>query len=335
MIDESLWQELEVHQQVPGRSVRRLHPDSPHDIRVSVTHPGLRRMLLLGADAKAADIVRQEIRDLPPTRGLHLSMSAVSSWQYEIQVMLTDDELGEVFTPLVADIADVVREAPTNETAMEAAVRRYVRWQQLLRSVTREGLSRQSRHGLFGELHFLLAYGLPAVGQHVAVESWTGPRKTEQDFQLPGAAVEVKTSATRAPSLIQIASERQLDVNGATPLVLAHFVLDDRRRGLGMTLNALVDEIRAVLTSPSTSLRFEGTLVQAGYLPSQRDLYDDDRYTIRRTEFWQVGTGFPRIIESDLPAGVGNCTYTIDVSALDNHSVSADALIAFIRGTHG
>lgn len=97
----------------------------------------------------------------------------------------------------------------------------------------------------------------------------------------------------------------------------------------------MVDEIRARLTSPSASQRFESLLVQAGYLPNQRDLYDHDRYTLRRGEFWTVGQGFPRIVEAELPPGVGNCTYTIDVSALAPHSVTAEALVDLIRGTHG
>ena len=335
MIDESVWQELEAHQQTPGRSTRRLHPDSRHDIQVSVTHPALRRMLLLGTDARTADTVRQEIHELQATRGLQLNLSSVSGNHYELQVMLTDDELTEVFTPLISDIAEVVRDAPTTETAAEAAVRRYVRWQQLLRSVSREGLSRQARCGLFGELHFLLEYVLPAVDQRIAVSSWTGPRQTNQDFQLPGAAVEVKATTARSPRTVQIASERQLDTADSTPLALAHVVLDDRQRGLGMSLNALVDEIRALLTSPSASQLFESLLIQAGYLPNQRDLYDHDRYTLRRSEFWTVGEGFPRITEAQLPPGVGNCTYTIDVSALAAHSVTAETLLDLIRGTHG
>ncbi|MFJ5233044.1 PD-(D/E)XK motif protein [Kitasatospora sp. NPDC088391] len=335
MIDESMWQELEARQQTPGRSTRRLHPDSPHDIQVSVAHPTLRRMLVLGTDARTADAVRQEIHELQATRGLQLNLSSVSGNRYELQVMLTDDELTEVFTPLVSDIAEVVSNAPTTETAAEAAVHRYIRWQQLLRSVSRDGLSRQARCGLFGELHFLLEYVLAAVDQHTAISSWTGPRQANQDFQLPGAAVEVKATTARAPRTVQIASERQLDTADSTPLALAHIVLDDRQRGLGMSLNALVDEIRARLSSPSTSQRFESLLVQAGYLSNQRDLYDHDRYTLRRCDFWTVGEGFPRIVEAELPPGVGNCTYTVDVSALATHSVTAEALVDLIRGTHG
>jgi hypothetical protein len=292
-------------------------------------------MLLLGIDAKAADIIRPEIHDLQATRGLQINLSSVSGNRYELQIMLTDDELAEVFTPLISDIAEAVRDVPTTETAAEAAVRRYVHWQQLLRSVSREGLSRQARCGLFGELHFLLEYVLVTVDQHTAVNSWTGPRQTNQDFQLPGAAIEVKATTSRSHGTVQIASERQLDTADSTPLALVHVVLDNRQRGLGTTLNALADDIRARLTSPSAAQRFEHLLIQAGYLPNQRDLYDQDRYTLRRREFWVVEDGFPRIIEANLPPGVSNCTYTIDVSALAAHCITAERLVDMIRGTHG
>lgn len=335
MIDDTVWQELEAHQLTPGRSTRRLHPDSPHDIHVAVTHPALRRMLLLGTDAKTADTVRQEVHELQATRGLQLNLSSVSSNHYELQIVLTDDELTEVFTPLVSDIAEVIRDEPATGSVAEAAVRRYVRWQQLLRSVSRDGLSRPARCGLFGELYFLLEHVLPAVDQVTAVSSWTGPRHTNQDFQLPGAAVEVKATTARSPQTIQIASERQLDTAGSTPLALVHVILDDRQRGLGRTLNVLVDEIRGRLTSPSAAQRFENLLIQAGYLPNQRDLYDHDRYTLRRSDSWTVGAGFPRIVEAGLPPGVSNCTYTIEVSALAAHCVTAEALADLIRGTHG
>jgi hypothetical protein len=200
--------------------------------------------------------------------------------------------------------------------------------------VARGGLSRQSRCGLFGELYFLLEYVLPAVDQLTAVNSWTGPKHTNQDFQLPGVAVEVKATTARSAHAVQIASERQLDTVDSTPLALVQIVLDDRQRGLGTTLNALVNEIRSRLTSPSASERFENLLIHVGYLPNQRDLYDHDRYTLRRSTFWTVEEGFPRIVEAALPPGVSNCTYTIDVSALANHSVTAEILVDLIRGTH-
>lgn len=45
--------------------------------------------------------------------------------------------------------------------------------------------------------------------------------------------------------------------------------------------------------------------------------------------------GFPRIVESDLDQGVGNCTYDIDVSALEQHRVTTDEVTELIRGTDG
>ncbi|MFE0267858.1 PD-(D/E)XK motif protein [Nocardiopsis alba] len=334
MIDENLWQELESRQRTAGRSTRRLHPESSHDLHLAVAHPTLRRMLLVGTDAKTADIIRPEIHELRATRGLQLNLSSVTGNRYELQVVLTDDELAEVFTPLVSDIADVILKTPTAEAAAEAMVRRYVRWQQLLRSVSREGLPLRSRAGLFGELYFLLTYAIPAVGERTAIRSWTGPQQASQDFQLPGAAVEVKATTSRSARSIQVMNERQLDTTGSTSLALAHVVLDSRQSGHGQSLNSLVNEVGERLTSPSSIRRFENLLVQAGYLQSQRDLYDHDLYTLRRDEFWVIDDGFPRIVEADLPFGVRECTYTIDVSALDTHSVTSEALVELIRGTH-
>ncbi|MFI0826698.1 PD-(D/E)XK motif protein [Streptomyces roseolus] len=335
MIDEHLWRELESRQPISGRSMRRLFPESGHDIHVSVSHPSLRRMLLLRTDARSAESVRRGIQSLPRTAGLELSLSAVSVHQYELQVVLTEEDLGEVFTPLAADIAGAMKEAPTPQSAAEAVLSRFGRWQQLLRSVLRDGLSREARWGLFGELYFLHEHVLTVVDHDVAIRAWTGPGHTNQDFQLPGAAVEVKTTTRRGPNSVRITSERQLDTNGAIPLVLVQLVLDDRLHGLGKTLNMLVDDIRGVLDSSSARYRFEHLLVQAGYLPSQRDLYEDASHTVRRIDFWEACEGFPRVVEGDLPTGVGNCSYTIDTAVLEPYRVAAEAVGDLIRGTHG
>ncbi|MBT2877733.1 PD-(D/E)XK motif protein [Streptomyces albidoflavus] len=335
MIDERLWRQLEIPQPGSGRSVRRLLPESPHDIHLSVTHPGQRRMLLLRADARAADRVRRLLVDLPQTSGLSLSLSSVSPREFELQVSLTADDLREVFTPLVEDIAEVVRRTDTAESALEAAVRRFLHWQQLMRTVSRDGLGSDGRRGLFGELYFLREYLLPSIPHDAALSAWTGPEGTPQDFQLLHAAVEVKTTTAKSPRTVRIANERQLDDTGVEALLLAQIAVDERRGGSGESLNALVDSVRNRLESPHARARLDAQLVRVGYFPHQRDLYEEPRFTLRRTDVWRVVEGFPRIVESDLDQGVGNCTYDIDVSALEQHRVTTDEVTELIRGTDG
>ncbi|MGW0283625.1 PD-(D/E)XK motif protein [Streptomyces sp. NPDC003236] len=332
MIDESLWRELEIPQPDRGRSTRRLFPESPHDIHIGVTHPGRRRMLLLRGDGRAADHVRPLLTDLPQTHGLHLSCSSLSPRDFELQITLTTDDLREVFNPLVEDIARTVSSA-RGDTVLEAAVRRFMHWQRLMRSVGSEGLNKESRRGLYGELFFLRERLLNALPQTVAIEAWTGPEGTNQDFQLPTSAVEIKTTVSKSPGRVRIANERQLDDKGAGHLFLVLLALDERRGGTGESLNATVDSIRNQLSSPSAATRLETQLVRAGYFPHQRALYDEPRYTLRRTDLWRVGTGFPRIIESDLASGVGNCSYEISVSELEKHRTTTEKVIQLIRGT--
>ncbi|MFF0389252.1 PD-(D/E)XK motif protein [Kitasatospora sp. NPDC004615] len=332
-ITEAEWHDLEAPQDAPGRSRIRLHPDAPVDVFLSVSHPARQRMLVLRADARSAEHIVRSVSRLPRAAGLEMSLSAVSRLEYELQVVLTANELREVFNPLVADVADTVRDAPGAAAALTAAVERFERWQDLLRAVGRDGLGPEARRGLVGELLVLHDHILPVVAADAAVEAWTGPSGANQDFQLPGVAVETKASTAKQPRSIRIASERQLDDTGTPSLLLSLAMLDERRGGSGESLNRLVDRIRDRLTSPAVRAAFDGRLVQAGYLPGQRDLYDEPRYALRDLRFWHVRENFPRIVEADLPDGVGDCTYHVSTSGLDQHRASTDEVTALIGGT--
>ncbi|MFG2656065.1 PD-(D/E)XK motif protein [Streptomyces sp. NPDC048425] len=334
-VTEDAWNELESPQEAPGRSSLRLHPESPLDIFLSVSHPGRQRMLVLRADARSADPVIRSVGRLPRAAGIEMNLSAVSRLEYELQVILTANELREVFNPLVADVADTARAASAAPEALAAAVERFGRWQDLLRTVSRDGLSTEARRGLHGELLVLGNVLLASLSQSEAVEAWTGPTGSNQDFQLPEVAIETKASIAKRPRSIHIASERQLDDTGTPALLLALAQLDERRGGSGESLNRRVDEIRQQLTSPVARARFDGLLIQAGYLPGHRDLYDEPRYTVRELRFWHVRGDFPRLGEPDLPEGVGDCTYHVSTSGLDAYRATADEVKELIGGSHG
>ncbi|WP_433246121.1 PD-(D/E)XK motif protein [Streptosporangium sp. CA-135522] len=333
-VTEAEWRNLETPQTTPGRSRLRLHPNAPLDIYLAVSHPGHQRMLILRADARSADQIVRSVGRLPRAAGLEINLSAVSRLEYELQVVLTANELREVFNPLVTDVADTVRDAPGAAAALTAAVDRFERWQDLLRAVGRDGLGPEARRGLVGELLVLRDCVLPHVDPAEAVESWTGPSGANQDFQLPEVAVETKTSTAKRPRNIRITSERQLDGAGTPVLLLALALLDERRGGTGESLNRLVDRIRERLTSPVVRAGFDGRLIQAGYLPGQRDLYDEPRYTLRDLCFWHVQGGFPRLIEANLPEGVGDCTYHVSTSGLDQYRATTNEVTGLIGGFH-
>ncbi|MDQ0933344.1 PD-(D/E)XK motif protein [Streptomyces turgidiscabies] len=332
-ISESDWIELEdAPQAASGRSMRRIHSRSPHDIFLSVSHPGRQRMLVFQADATAAEGVVRSLGRLPQTAGLELSLTSLSRHQYELQVVLTADDLREVFTPLASDIATTAKDELTSLEALTAVVSRFGHWQNLLRSVGRDGLGAEARRGLFGEILVLREQIVTSLPQSEAVAAWTGPTGANQDFQCPAVAVEVKTTNARNAGTVRIASERQLDGTGTSSLLLALVTLDERRGGLGQSLNVLVDQVRHHLANPGARARFDGLLIQAGYLPGQRDLYDEPRYTTRDVRFWEVRDGFPRVVESELPVGVSDCSYSLALSGLDQYRLSDAEVGNLIRG---
>ncbi|MFC4914094.1 PD-(D/E)XK motif protein [Actinomadura gamaensis] len=316
---EADWEQLNTPAGARGRSMLRLHGDSPHNLFIAVSHPDRQRMLILETDTSSYEQAAGDLGSLPRTGGLEMRFARVSRNSYELVAVLTSDELREVFTPLVSDIAGAVASAPDSLGAVRAAIDRFRRWQDLLKAVGEDGLGSEARRGLFGELLFLNEFVLPARGAHDAVLSWTGPQGADQDFQLPQLTVEVKCSSTRASSEITIANERQLDSTSAPNLLLALFVLDERRGGTGTSLNVLVEQARHRLLGPETRARFDDLLVNAGYFRHHRQRYDEPRYTVRDIRFWSVSGDFPRVVVSDLRPGVTSCRYRIHTTGLDQY----------------
>lgn len=336
-ITEADWQALEqshVYPQTVGRAVRRIHSESHHNLYLAVTQPGRQRMLVLEVDARAIELLNRQITQLPKTAGLTLSLNQVRGSKYELQVVLIDDGLREVFNPLVADIAVVAKEASDTAAALVSAVDRFERWKNMLRALGREGLSEESRRGLVGELVILrnvLLQHLPPID---AVNSWTGPTGTNQDFELPTMAIETKSTASKRLGEVRIASERQLDGTGIPELVLALVALDERRGGSGESLNKIIREIRTLLTNAAVCSQFDQLLVRAGYLSIHSDLYDEPRHTVRDIHFWRVVDDFPRLVEADLRPGVGKCSYQISTTGLDNYLLSSAEVAKMLKGIH-
>ncbi|MEV5754942.1 PD-(D/E)XK motif protein [Actinoallomurus sp. NPDC052308] len=333
-ITETDWQDLETPQGTPGRSMRRIHPESPHDLHIAVTYPQRQRMLVLDTDERGYERAVIAFGRLPRTQGLELAFSRLSRQHYELRIALTSDSLKTVFTTLVVDIARAISQAPDGASAVTTAINQFERWQTLLQSVGEDGLNLAARRGLYGELLILRDYVIPELGPASGVMSWTGPSGTNQDFQLPSCAIEVKATTARASSELTIANERQLDGTGVAYLVLALVILDERRGGLGTSLNAMVESARQTLPQAAQA-DLDEHLAKVGYFSQHAANYEEPRYTLREIRFWSVHDDFPRITEPELRSGVSNCNYRIQTTGLDAYVLALDDVRNIIRGSHG
>lgn len=293
---------------------RRIHPDSPRDIRLAVDALSNARMLLVRVASPALD----SSIEFPGASGFelrHVPLPEDGSRMITLGVILTRPDHADVFTSLVDDVSRRVATADTDRLAVLELIARLRRWQGFLQRHEPDGLGPEERRGLYGELWFLREHLLSLLPCGDAVRSWCGPRAANHDFQVQKCAVEVKTSAGKKHQFLHIASERQLDETGAGALALFHLSLDERP-GQGESLVDIVADLRIrVAADPVAVEEIDARLIDAGYLDTQAYRYQSVGYTPRDSSFFKVEGQFPRITESSLLPGVGDVRYTISLAA--------------------
>ena len=274
----------------------------------------------------------------PPSRSLWPRSKGLEAFALVIDtkphfgVALKQPRFADVFAALAEDLARRVTQAGTQAAQVRAFVGQLARWQKFL-SASPEGLSEQAQRGLWGELYLLREHLIPLLGP-AAARSWRGAERAHQDFQLKTGSIEVKTTLAKLPQVVRITSERQLDDRKLPALFLNVIAVDTAENG--ETLPGLVASLRSSMTNDAASQEFfEDELLQAGYLDAHAPRYAEQAYTIRQMNFFRVGTKFPRLVEADMPPGVGDANYALTVPVCEPFRIQPGEMAAvLVGGTH-
>jgi hypothetical protein len=281
--------------------------------------------LLIGVPADWAG----DVTTFPRWRGVLLTLREEVTEDLDrkfIELKMGPGSNQEVFRALVADLVDLVSNPPPGTLPLDVFSNRLAVWKGFFEERGQEGLSQDAQAGLFGELWFLRQYLLPTLGAGAGVEAWTGCRRTNHDFQLPGGSFEIKTSVGKEHLRFHVASERQLDDTGLAALHVIFFAFAPLAAS-GETLPDLISSLRSAFSKvPQVSSRFAEKLIEAGYSEAHADRYRTG-YAPRLARSFHVRTGFPRITESDLPQGVGDIGYSVMVSACEPFKTQIDAAV--------
>lgn len=333
---EQLWKAMEAESpSVAGAELlmRRALPEAGYPLFVAF-EPGTGSRLILLPVFGTGLPARSE---WPDCRGLELSVLQVNG-QVEVAVRLKSPDVVEVFSVLAQDVASYVTTAKGSREAVARLFDRLQRWQILL-AVAQDGLTAEAQRGLWGELYVLQAHLIPAFGPVAAVAAWRASEAAHQDFQFGKGSIEVKTSSAKQPQQIRIASERQLDDTGTGPLFLLVLSVDERVVGGGgahdrSSLAGVIQSIRHDLKGSVQSLvDFNERLLKAGWFDTQAERYEGSRWTIRNEALFEVRGGFPRIVESDLPSGVGDVKYSISLAACGRFAANLDDVLSVLAGS--
>jgi hypothetical protein len=76
----------------------------------------------------------------------------------------------------------------------------------------------------------------------------------------------------------------------------------------------MVDGCRSLIGQHKAA-PFQDRLLAWGYSDTDRPHYEDRHYTLRSLDAFRVVEDFPRIVESQLPTGVGSVNYRLALDA--------------------
>jgi hypothetical protein len=161
------------------------------------------------------------------------------------------------------------------------------------------------------------------------LESWTGPDFNDKDFRFGSYCVEVKLTSSKVPK-IKISSERQLDIENLTKLYLVLYVVEEVN-DKGFSLNSLIEQIRMHLNNNHNALKFfNERLCLIGYFDEDFENYNK-QYALRKRNCYEVNLNFPRLVSTDLPVGLYETKYSIELSAIEPFILSNETIIELIK----
>jgi Putative PD-(D/E)XK family member, (DUF4420) len=240
-----------------------------------------------------------------------------------VRLKLLADGYLDVFLVLIDDLVDTIVANPGLESGSRAVMLRLRRWEKLLESSS-QGLSISAQKGLFGELHVLQRL-TSKIGIERAIHAWKGPEGGIRDFDLGGAAIEVKTTAGRGLLTVRISSEHQLENALVNPLLLWCNAIEKIVNG--KSLNDVVEEVRDLLSGYEELCDlYQIKLLAVGYSTSDRHRYTSS-FLVREEFIYRIEQDFPRIVSSDLMDCVFNVTYSVDLEACTAWRHEADSLL--------
>ena len=310
----------------------RVELDAPLDTFVGIRYPSKAALLQF---------------EVPPLTTIPASLSPTSGLMIEAELLgrqgehglrytiaLNDPTSESIFVIVCADLLSSAGSAGSPSAAISSVSGRIEHWAAFFARHGFTGLSREHQQGLFGEV-WILKECLAPSDPMGAVQAWQGPLNANQDYQLCGAAIEVKSSIANPLQEIAVTNARQLDDLSFERIALI-LVEMDRIANSETSLTQLVDQTSAFLAhvDPAANALFRQKLILAGYLDAHASEYEAYGYSVRAVRAFRVSDGFPRITQQDLSDGVGNVRYSISVAALVPYEVDAkQEFRSFMEGT--
>ncbi|WP_445713293.1 PD-(D/E)XK motif protein [Flavobacterium sp.] len=247
----------------------------------------------------------------------------------ELHIYLLDNQLKDIFSLFIENIVEEISKSVTENDALVETSNVVLKWKKLFDKINFQGLTIERQKGLIGELLLFNSLLDEEYSIDALLESWTGPDYNDKDFRFGSFGIEVKLTSSKVPK-VKISSERQLDNENLTKLYLVLYVVEEVK-DKGFSLNSIIEQIRTKINNNQNALKFfNERLLLVGYFDEDFENYKR-QYAFRKRNFYEVISDFPRLVASDLPIGLFDTKYNIELSAIDQFLVSNESILELIK----
>lgn len=268
--------------------------------------------------------------NLPRFRGLEISLAVSSIGQFKNEAFLKFTQsipnTDNIFESVISDICEKIIQIQNEKNLKAVLIKVVNEWKVFFEKQENEILSVSAQKGLIGELHFLRDYLFHKYTFAESIFYWTSSDKSNHDFQLVNNAVEVKTTSSKQHKKFTISSERQLDSTGLEHLYLSLFAINLHANIPDRTLPAFIREIYTqIKDDPIATFQFQIKLAKYGYNDVLSEKYTIG-FSVFEMKFFEVVEGFPRLLQRNLPDGVGDLKYSVVVAACTPFEITSNIL---------
>ncbi len=248
--------------------------------------------------------------------------------QTYIDVRCDSQQFSGPFTVVIRQVAlAILRDGKPPSVAVNSVLRLWRRF--WIRQPT-GALSEAEQLGLLAELMMLQA--LIEAGVQNAVLAWTGPLGGEHDFELPGIALEVKsTLGNQRRHLINGLHQLEM-TSGRALLVVSTLAL--RGEG-GVALSGTAALLLNMIDTPEEQEGYLDRLAAAGYSPAHDDEYAISLFIMGEPVVFHVDEGFPKITPESLTKPISPridaVRYSVDLDGLPHFGMQSQDFVKLLR----
>lgn len=233
------------------------------------------------------------------------------------------EEGEEIFERVLQNLVDhilIEEELPLYTVVYEVLDR----WHNFFKRKWDSKLTLEEEMGLFGELYYINKW-LENFPQEppLIIKDWKGPLKNRIDFVSKNSGVEIKTVAPRIRDEIKISNEKQLELNPVTDRLFLYVLKVEVNESVGKSLQNIIEAIEKQLIerAPSLAVKFNDLLLEVGVMSED---YDENYFFVHEELAYNANASFPKLTSENLPIGITNVSYSIDLSHCNNFKVSLE-----------